>query len=178
MMGTNTACAELRTPLSDPVADRTVPHPVGEQAGNGFKEDLNGQVECPGCGQSHPRSYRPAATGLCRACWLDPAKRPGGNPRKREATEMLSAALRILAGVVDRDVTPLIDGGEDQDPGVVLPPLLKAKKLIDTTLKRAGCAQTARVGSSAVAVDLTLATGEKWSPQRVDDRWGPGKAAK
>jgi len=154
-------------------AEASAPETAGQGAAapqprSAFNKTLKGQVECRGgCGRMLPDV--PRKTGLCRECWLDPAKRPGGNPAKREPAEMLSAATRILVGVVARDLDPLLDG---EDPGVVLPPLLKAKAVIDRALRRAGQAQVARVGSSAVAVDLTLATGEKWSPQRVDSRWG------
>lgn len=58
------------------------------------------------------------------------------------------------------------------EPEQGLPVLLRWQRVLDSAVREIGTTLTELEGPQTVAEELTRETGEPWSRQRVDNRWG------
>lgn len=121
---------------------------------------------CKGCGTAVDRRNR---TGLCRACWLIPANRPqtAARRKRQEPAQAIAGALRILERAAAK--------AAEEDPGEGLALLVQALPRLRDLTAATGRAVVANLGSTVTAAELSAATGQAWSRQRVEDRWIPAR---
>jgi len=100
----------------------------------------------------------------------------GGGEDTTAATEALTGLQVALYAALAQSgpalTRALAEYAKAEDPGVGLPALLALQEAVTAAVGEVGRDLTAQVGPAQVAVDLQLSTGQRWTRQRVFNRWG------
>lgn len=148
---------------------RPDPHPDAGPPGQVKADftDVTRTVPCRVCfGPIRARLHRGdlvpvAKTGLCRDCWQN-SDNWNGDRRKQEPAKAIPAAQRIIKKSVSRA----------RNPGDSLLVMMEFHAWLGDQIRETGRSLTAALGPEQVAADLTHASGQVWTRQRVWERWG------